>query len=151
MSKETETTEAKANRLAAEAQIAKDKAHDHRSLEERKADELSKKADDARAKADAEKSIDEGVTDEVGDTAAVDAGNLLPGNLPADLPAGDVRAVKRGNDPANPAPIPGVSQDPKDQTVKLTRITPDSPDPVVTYVHPDMVGNYVRAGWGRAD
>lgn len=142
-----ETAEAKAARLAAEAEAAKEKAADHRTADEKRADELVKKADDARAAAAAQASKDEGTTETVGDTAALDAGNNLPANQPDDTPAGAVRSSKRGNDPANPEYASGISQDPKDQTVKLTRTTPDSPEPVVTWVHPDMVGNYIRAGW----
>lgn len=127
---------------------AKAKANEpQKTPEQRKADELAQKADDARAKA-ADLSNEDGRD---GDTSAEEAHLDLPLGLDPQTPAGAYETVKRSNDPSNPAYAPGVSTDPKDQTVKMSRVTRDSPEPVYTWVHPDMVGDYARAGWGKAD
>lgn len=128
------------------ANEAKAKANEpQKTAEQRKADELAGKADDARAKAN---ELDhEGGAD--GDTSAADAHLSLPLGTDPELPAGDYRAVKRSNDPSNPKYAPGVSTHDDDQTVKLSRVTRDSKEPVYTWVHPDMVGDYMRAGWGK--
>jgi hypothetical protein len=131
------------------AQEAMDKANaPERTVDQRKADELMQKADDARAKAEEERVKKS--ADAVGHTAA-EAKVVLPAGVDPEIPASDVRAVKRGNDPANPVNMPGVSENPDEMTVQLSRVTADSPEPVYCWVHPDMVGNYIRAGWGRGD
>lgn len=84
-----------------------------------------------------------------GDTSVAAAKVMLPPGADPEMPAGDYRATKRGNDPANPKYARGVPLHDEGQTVKLSRVTPDSPVPVYTWVHPDMVGDYLRAGWGR--
>ena len=129
---------------ATEAQIKAD-APDV-SPEQKKADDLAAKADDARARAN-ELSNQDGVDG----STVTDAKVLVPAGTDPNMPAGYYEAAKRGNDPANPKYAPGVSRDENDQTVKLSRVTADSPTPVCTWVHPDMVGDYIRAGWGRAD
>lgn len=127
---------------------AKAKASEpHKTAEQRKADELAQKADDARAKA-AELNNEDGRD---GDTSAEEAHLALPLGVDPELPAGDYRAVKRSNDPSNPKYAPGVPTHPEAQTVKLMRVTHDSKEPVYTWVAPEMVGDYCRAGWGKAD
>lgn len=134
--------------LQAKATEAHQKADAPKKTPEQvKADELSVKADDARAKA-AEMSNTAGSD---GDSTAEEAKVVLPVGGDPEMPAGDHWAVKRGNDPSNPEYPPKISQDPEHQTVKLSRVTADSKEPIYTWVHPDMVGNYVRAGWGMAD
>lgn len=135
-------------RLQAQANEAKAKADEQKKTEEqRKVDELLQKADDARAKA-AELSRQEG--DSVEDTTAEEARLALPLGVDPQLPAGHYRAVKRSNDPSNPKYAPGIPTDDDSQTVKLSRVTNDSKEPVVCWVHPDMAGDYMRAGWERA-
>jgi hypothetical protein len=143
---EAEQAQDEATRLAAEAAEAQAKANEPKKNEEQiEADKLTAEADDAKAKAD--ELTPEGGAD--GDTSVAEAKIVMPVGTDPEMPAGDYRAVKRGNDPANPEYLPGVSQDEKDQTVKLSRVTRDSAEPIYTWVHPDMVGNYLRAGWGR--
>jgi hypothetical protein len=143
---EAEKANDEALALQAKATEAQQKADEpEKTPEQKKADDAAAKADDAKAKA-AELSNDGGAD---GDTSVADAKVLMPPGTDPEMPAGDYRAVKRGNDPSNPEYPPHISQDEKDQTVKLSRITRDSPEPIYTWVHPDMVGNYLRAGWGR--
>jgi hypothetical protein len=143
---EAEKANDEALALQAKATEAQQKANEpEKTPEQKKADELAAKADDAKAEA-AELSNEGGVD---GDTSVADAKIVLPVGTDPGMPAGDYRAVKRGNDPANPEYAPGVSTHDDDQTVKLSRVTADSKEPVYTWVHPDMVGNYLRAGWGR--
>lgn len=147
----TEPTEAEqAQDEAARLQAKANEAHleideAHKSPEQRKAEELDAKADDARARA--AELRPEGGAD--GDTSVADAKVLVGLGTDPDMPAGDYNAVKRGNDPSNPAYAPGISTKEEHQTVKLSRVTRDSKEPIYTWVHPDMVGDYLRAGWGR--
>ncbi|MDB5620523.1 hypothetical protein [Tardiphaga sp.] len=143
---EAEKAQDEATRLAAEAAEAQAKANEpEKTPEQIEADRLTAEADDAKAKAAELKP--EGGDD--GDTSVAEAKIVLPVGTDPDMPAGDYRAVKRGNDPANPEYAAGVSTHEDDQTVKLSRVTADSKEPIYTWVHPDMVGNYLRAGWGR--
>lgn len=114
--------------------------------DQQKAADAQQKADDAKARAAAAGSF--GGAD--GDTSIAEAHVVAGSGADPEMPAGAYEAVKRGNDPSNPKYAPGVSTAPEDQTVKMERVTRDSPEPVYTWVHPDMVGDYVRAGWGRA-
>ena len=50
----------------------------------------------------------------------------------------------------NPAHAPGIPTDDEAQTVKLSHVSADHPSPVYIMVHPEMVGDYLRAGWSRA-
>ena len=63
--------------------------------------------------------------------------------------AGDNRAQKFGNDPANPKLADGI--DPTTNLVKLSRKTPDMVGDGMAYteVPKEMVGDYERAGWNR--
>jgi hypothetical protein len=135
----------KATAAAAEARAAANAETGDKTAAEKKADDLEQKADDLRAKAKEE--ADAGDGDEVLATAAVDAKVL--GVTDPEIEAGDHHAQKFGNDPANPKPAAGV--DPLAAEVKLTRQTPDSAEPVVTWVAKEMVGDYLRAGWNKAD
>lgn len=135
-----------ADKLRMQAEEARVKMEESKKTpEQRKTEELAAKADDARAKA--ENLRREGGAD--GDTSVADAHVLVPMGTDPEMPAGDYRAVKRGNDPSNPKYAPGVSTADEEQTVKLSRVSRDSKEPVYTWVHPDMVGDYLRAGWGR--
>ncbi|MEE7478432.1 hypothetical protein [Methylobacterium hispanicum] len=146
-----DTAQKAAEKAAADAHAAEIKAQEtsdsaeagERSAAEKKADDAEQKADDARARA-AEADAKASSSGEL-DTVA-SAGIVAPHVDPA-TPASDVLALKRGNDPANPQPLPGLQGEP---TVRLTRTTPDKPGgPVETMVHEAMVGDYLRAGWSR--
>jgi len=144
---EAEKANDEALRLRQQAVQAHEKADEpEKTPEQRKAEELDAKADDARARAHALRP--EGGAD--GDTTVADAHVLVPAGLDPETPAGAYDAVKRGNDPSNPKYAPGVSMADEHQTVKLERVSRDSKEPVYTWVHPDMVGDYIRAGWGRS-
>lgn len=109
------------------------------------AKDAEQKADDLHAKANEEAGADANSAEP---TTSVEAGTLAV--VPADTPAGDHFAQKFGNDPANPKPAPDL--DPDAATVRMSRVTPDHPEgPVFTDVHPDMVGDYARAGWNKVD
>jgi hypothetical protein len=113
----------KLSQAAAEAHEKADKKV--KTPEQVAAEEADKKADDARAK----------------------AAELHPDKH---APATPAKPVKRGNDPVDPAYAPGIPTHDEAQTVRLVRTSPDSPMPVYTMVHPEMVGDYLRAGWSRA-
>jgi hypothetical protein len=118
---------------------------DARTPEQKKIDDAAQKADDERAKAEQARTE---ARDGAGPMTAEEAKVHVPASL-LDLPAGAHHAQKFGNDPANPQLAPGLNPD-EGATVRLTRITPDVPGgPVVTMVHPEMVGDYLRAGWSR--
>lgn len=148
MADQTKTDSEKAKEAAhaaeVKAQEARDKANvDTRTDAETKADAAEQKADDARAKAAEAGAAEAGA----GELATVESAGIVAPHVDPDTPAGDVLAVKRGNDPANPEPLPGLQGDP---SVRLTRATPDKPGaPVKIMVHEAMVGDYLRAGWSR--
>lgn len=77
---------------------------------------------------------------------SVDSAKVLA-PVPGDMSAGDHMAQKFGNDPANPKPGPHMSSAPESATVRITRKSPDHAELIETMVHPDMVGDYLRAGW----
>ncbi|AWN47139.1 hypothetical protein DK419_13130 [Methylobacterium terrae] len=143
-----------AEKAAAEANAAQVKADEkaakaaqaEKSREQLAAERAAQEADDARARA-AEAAETEGKT-ETGSATVATAGVLAP--LPGDTDAASPRALKLGNDPANPNPLPDLPEVPDASRVHLTRTTPDVPGgPVEIFVHPNMVGDYLRAGWGR--
>ena len=92
------------------------------------AEEADKKADDARAKA-----------------AALHPDTVAPVMF---VPP-ENRFMKRGNHPVNPVYAPGIPTHDEAQTVRLSHMSSDSPSPVFVMVHPDMVGDYLRAGWSH--
>lgn len=131
--------EIKAQEAAREAAEAK------MTPEERKAVETRQKADDARAKAaqeDAEaKTLPDAMT-------VAEARMLVPAS--GELGAGDHMAQKFGNYPENPKSFKGDHDDPEKMTVKLYMTVPDHPAGArTTMVHPEMVGDYLRAGWSE--
>lgn len=73
----------------------------------------------------------------------------------ADKNVGDHYAQRFANAPENPKLAPGLDPDlPEDKLEKLVLSDSDHPDPLnpkVTFVHPEMVGDYIRAGWRRPD
>lgn len=107
--------------------------------DEKKADAAEQKADDLAAAAQEENGTDERTADETlaGEVSVIDP----------ELPAGDHDAQVFGNVPQNPAPVPGLTP-----TVETTRMVNDKPDGTQAFadVHPDMVGDYARAGWRLA-
>ena len=141
-----------AEKAAAQARALDQKVMDERAKAieasktdaERNADKMAKEADDARAKA-AQLSLEESRRGVREDTVAT-AGIVAPHADP-ELSAADFMAIKKGNDPANPQPAPGLVGDPD---VRLTRRSPDFPgQPVEIMVHEKMVGDYLRAGWSK--
>lgn len=138
---------AMARQKAVEAQA---KAADaNKSDEQRAADKAVQEADDANARAaQAVRDARRGDSDKA--TTVAEAGVVAP-HVELDTPATHPRAVKLGNDPSNPMPANGEHSDPELMDVRIERVTPDKPGEVITgYVHPDMVGDYVRAGWSVA-
>lgn len=128
----------KADEAAAKAADAK------LSPEDKAAKQASQDADDAAAAA-AEATKNTDATKPV--TTVADAGVIAP--VSGDTSLDDHRAFKRGNDPANPLPLSEDTSDPDQKTVRLVLISPDTTGPRETYVHPDMVGDYLRAGWAK--
>jgi hypothetical protein len=110
------------------------------SPEQAKADDAAQKADDLLARAQEEKAIDERTADE---TLAGEVNVIDP-----KLPAGDHDAQVFGNVPQNPAPAPGL--DPAVETVRMVNDKPDGSQAFAD-VHPEMTGDYTRAGWRLAE
>ena|SRR5215207_884085 len=109
------------------------------------ADKLEREANDLVARQLAEEQEKRGP---VKATTVAEAKFAAAPLVGGDRNAGDHYAQKFGNDPRNPKLAPGV--DPNDNTVLLSRKTPDSPNLDYTLVNPVMVGDYERAGWNRA-
>jgi hypothetical protein len=117
---------------------------------------LSGDAAEAHAKADQSKKTKEQVAAEEADRKASDAhakaaalhpDAILPDNIPA-ATAGVMGAV-RLNVPGRPGYAAGVPTDDESQTVNLYHISEDGKGKVYTRVHPEMVGDYLRAGWSH--
>lgn len=117
------------------------------SPEQKKVRDAEREADDARAKANQAARDAEGQDAE---STVADANVLGYGKHP-DLAAGHHLAQKFGNDPANPRPATNMPEVTDNGMVRLYRGTPDSKDLVYTSCHPDMVGDYMRAGWNRVE
>ena len=136
----------KAEEDAVQARIKLDEtrrkgADSHLTDEQRTLRTAEQEADDAHAKAVAARRV-------AGRENPRTVGDARVG-APVDpnLPAGHHRAQKFGNDPANPKSYKGEQDDPEKQTTRMTLRSPDTAEPRETFVHPDMVGNYARAGW----
>lgn len=111
------------------------------------AERLEREADDARARQIEE--ANKGRIEAIRPTTVAEAKAAAAPLVGADMRAGDHFAQKFGNDPENPKLAPGL--DPvQGRTVRMSRKTPDHPDLVYEDVHPEMVGDYERAGWNRA-
>jgi hypothetical protein len=108
--------------------------------EEKKAMAAEQKADDLAAAAKEEKGDDERTAEPslAGDVLVIDP----------ELPAGDHDAQVFGNNPLNPAPAPGLVE--TDATVRMVNEKSDGTKAFAD-VHPDMVGDYARAGWRHAE
>lgn len=130
------------DRTAAEEARLKIEAKE-KTAEQKKADDAAAKADDSRAVAAAAR-----VAETRTDPMTAGEARMIMAPDPG-MSAGDHMAQKFGNDPANPKPAKDEHADPDLCTVRLTRITPDLPEPAVTMVHPEMVGDYLRSGWSR--
>lgn len=112
------------------------------SKEEVAAQEAATALDDLRAKAAEE----QGLVSAAQDPHTVYEAKVLAVVAPETL-AGDHMAQNFGNDPENPKSAPGLKGD---ATVRMSRVTPDVPGgPVIIDVHPDMAGDYARAGWNK--
>jgi hypothetical protein len=107
---------------------------------EKKAAAAKQKADDLAAKVQEQKGNDERSADATlaGDVSVIDP----------KLPAGDHDAQVFGNVPQNPAPAPGL--DPAVDTVRMVNDKPDGSQAFAD-VHPEMTGDYARAGWRLAE
>jgi hypothetical protein len=105
--------------------------------------EASKQEQADKAAADAEKAANQEPT------------TVLEAKSPAaladpSLDVGDHFAQRFANQPENPQPAPGLREVEDKDLVRLEITDSDHPDPAnpkVTYVHPEMVGDYLRAGW----
>jgi hypothetical protein len=143
---EVQDAMAKANEANARAAEARAKAANAgRSPEELAADKAEREADDARAAAAETAQRARGP---VKATTVAEAKNAAAPLVGANMSAGEHAAQKFGNDPENPKPAPGLN--PNAGTVRMSRKTPDHPDLVYADVHPEMVGDYMRAGWNKA-
>lgn len=145
----------KAREDAAKARVAADEAQakaDEAGLtdEQRAARKAAQEADDAAARA-AHAEGEENRIDE--DTTVAEAGVNAP-HVDPDTPAGHYLAVKRSNDPSNPKPAKPEHSDPKLATVKMEMFRLDAyggkGGTVYKWVHPEMVGDEARSGWGRS-
>lgn len=142
----------KAEAEVSKARVAAEEARfavedEERTPAQRKAREAQNKVSDAEARAEeARRAVHgSGAGHTLADAKAIAAPLRGPGRS-----AGDHMGQKFGNDPENPKPARGDHADPEKATEKLERVTPDSASPIVTWVHPDMVGDYLRAGWTRS-
>jgi len=128
---------------AFEAQVKAAEAS--KSPEQRSADQARAAADEARRKAAADDAAANALPDRM---TVVEAKIMAP--VPDDMGAGDHMAQKFRNDPDNPHIYKGDHADPEKATERLRLIAPDHPSGfVTTVVHPEMVGDYLRAGWDR--
>lgn len=138
----------KASLAHQEAEEARRNAeHSKLTPEQKKVRDADQEADDARAQA-AQATREAEQHDAVATMA--DANTMGFGRHP-DLSAGHHLAQKFGNDPANPRPKAGLPEVTDNGMVRLQRTTPDKSTPVYTMVHPEMVGDYLRAGWNKSD
>lgn len=146
---EVEKARAEHAKLAAKA--AEDRAaaeHGKLTPEQVKANESHQKADDAAAKvAESERSAATFAARE----HTIEGANVLGYGKHPDLPASHHLAQKFGNDPANPRPKAGMPEVTDNGMVRLQRTTPDNSTPVYATCHPDLLGDYMRAGWSRDD
>ncbi len=135
---------ADAQAKAIEAQAKADEAK--KSPEQREADRLRADASKAETEAAAEAAAANAVP--IAMTVA-EARVLAPVN--PGMGAGDHMAQQFRNTPENPKIFKAEHADPEKATVPLVMDAPDHPSGVVTtVVHPEMVGDYLRAGWSRA-
>ena len=128
--------------IAAQAKVDEaNKSPEQKALDKAMADASSKRA----------KAMELAAASKPAGPMSVEAAKVMA-PVPGDMPAGDHKAQKFGNDPANPAPGPTVPVGAGSElmTVKLSRKSPDHPELIETMVHPDMVGDYLRAGWNLA-
>ena len=117
----------------------------------------SKLSEDERALAAAEADADEAMakSEELRRTASSSAHPVVTGDVAAHpmaatdpgMDLGDHRAQRFGNIPANPRPAKGEHTDPAKMTTRMRLRSPNSPVPQETWIHPDLVGDYARAGW----
>lgn len=82
-----------------------------------------------------------------GDT--VESAKVSVVGIDPEMPASHHMAQKFGNDPANPKPAAHIPDNYDGPTVRLTMDKPDVEGLVTADVHPDMVGDYMRAGWSK--
>ncbi len=108
------------------------------------ANESAKLADDSRAK---EAEADRKAKGDAVETSVVDAKVMAP--VDPNMPAGHHLAQKFGNDPANPKHDDTL--DPQSWYVRMSHQSPDHPFLMYCDVHPEMVGDYARAGWNLDD
>lgn len=136
-----EKAKKKADEAAKAAQEARDKAETQdQTSAEKQAAVAEQKADDLAAKAAEVSGEDERTAEpsKAGDVSVIDPS----------LPAGDHGAQVIGNVPENPAPAPGLKE-----TSHLVRMVNEKPDGTKAFadVHPEMVGDYARAGWRNVE
>lgn len=149
----TDTKVADADKAKADAQAAQAKALDAQAkADDAKKSDEQKAADKARADADRARrdaALKEASLTPSEPMTAVEAKIISP-HLTEEMGAGDHLAQKFSNQPANPQIAKGEHADPDLATVKLTMVKSDGlGSPVITMVHPEMVGDYLRAGWSK--
>lgn len=124
------------------------------SPEDRDVAKARQDADDVRAKAAADDASAKALPPAM---SVAEARMLVPAIDPTlaaatdEMGAGDHMAQRFGNYPENPAPLSAAHADPELCTVQLYMTVPDHPlGARTTVVHPEMVGDYLRAGWSRS-
>lgn len=143
--KEAEAAENEAVAKRQHLDELRSKAEDSKlSDEEREIRKAEREADDAAARAaDLRRNVGSGEHPSlVGDVP----GHPIAASAP-DMDLGDHRAQRFGNIPANPKPAKGEHTDPERMTSRMLLRTPDSSAPQEAWVHPEMIGDYARAGW----
>lgn len=117
-------------------------AENKKSDEQREAEKFDREAD--LKMLEGETARQEAASAEVARTVG-EAGVIT--RLPPETPLHLHSALKRGNDPANPAPYKAEHEDEDERTERLLMTTPDGEREC--FVHPDMVSDSLRAGWRR--
>ena len=156
-SREDANRDAEAKRKEADAAEQDAIAKRQRLVDLRAKAANSKLSEDERALAAAEADADEALakSEELRKTASSTAHPVVTGDVAAHpmaatdpgMDLGDHRAQRFGNIPANPPPAKGEHTDPAKMTTRMRLRSPNSPVPQETWVHPDLVGDYARAGW----
>jgi len=114
-----------------------------KSAEQREADKARIEADGVRRKAAADDDAAHALPDRM---TVAEAKIIAP--VPPDMGAGDHMAQSFRNQPENPHIYKGEHADPDKATVRLRLIAPDHESGfATTVVHPEMTGDYIRAGW----
>ena len=113
------------------------------------ANKVSQETAEAERQEQADKAADAEKREKQDPTTALDAKSAAALADP-EKDVGDHYAQKFANQPENPKTAPHLKDVADEDKVRMELTDSDHPDPAnpkVTYVHPDMVGDYLRAGW----